>query len=110
MKHMVKFTALVCCSLAAASLFADPATGWKVGGITLGGALTVDEGNKITVNVALGAGEKLKSKQHVIVESTEQLLDIAKFMRGENCGNLKLSADGKQLLMTVQSGLALYIR
>ena len=30
MKHMVKFTALVCCSLAAASLFAaDPATGWK---------------------------------------------------------------------------------
>lgn len=30
MKHMVKFTALVCCSLAAVSLFAaDPATGWK---------------------------------------------------------------------------------
>ena len=29
MKHMVKFTALVCCSLAAASLFADPETGWK---------------------------------------------------------------------------------
>ena len=29
MKHMVKFTALVCCSLAAARLFADPATGWK---------------------------------------------------------------------------------
>ena len=79
-----------------------------VGGITLGGALTVHEG-KITVNVALGAGEKLKSKQHVIVESTEQL-DIAKFKRGENCGNLKLSADGTQLLMTVQSGLALYIR
>ena len=80
-----------------------------VGGITLGGALTVHEGKKITVNVALGAGEKLKSKQHVIVESTEQL-DIAKFKRGENCGNLKLSADGTQLLMTVQSGLALYIR
>lgn len=81
-----------------------------VGGITLGGALTTEhEGNKITVNVALGAGEKLKSKQHVIVESTEQL-NIAKFTRGENCGNLKLSADGKQLLMTVQSGLALYIR
>ena len=81
-----------------------------VGGITLGGALTTEhEGNKITVNVALGAGEKLKSKQHVIVESTGQL-DIAKFKRGENCGNLKLSADGKQLLMTVQSGLALYLR
>ena len=29
MKHMVKFTALVCCSLAAASLFAVPETGWK---------------------------------------------------------------------------------
>ena len=79
-----------------------------VGGITLGGALTAPEG-KITINVALGAGEKLKSKQHVIVESTEQL-DIAKFKRGENCGNLKLSADGTQLLMTVQSGLALYLR
>ena len=78
-----------------------------VGGITLGGALP--EGKKITVNVVLGAGEKLKSKQHVIVESTEQL-NIANFKRGENCGNLKLSADGKQLLMTVQSGLALYLR
>lgn len=78
-----------------------------VGGITLGCALP--KGKKITVNVALGAGEKLKSKQHVIVESTEQL-DIANFKRGENCGNLKLSADGKQLLMTVQSGLALYLR
>ena len=78
-----------------------------VGGITLVGALP--EGKKITVNVALGAGEKLKSKQHVIVESTEQL-HIANFKRGENCGNLKLSADGKQLLMTVQSGLALYLR
>ncbi len=28
MKHMVKFTALVCCSLAAASLFAEITTGW----------------------------------------------------------------------------------
>lgn len=80
-----------------------------VGGITLGGAPTLPEGKKITVNVVLGAGEKLKSKQHVIVESTEEL-NIANFKRGENCGNLKLSADRKQLLMTVQSGLALYLR
>ena len=29
MGHVSKFTALVCCTLAAAPLFADPATGWK---------------------------------------------------------------------------------
>ncbi|MBQ1345679.1 MAG: hypothetical protein IIY62_04890, partial [Kiritimatiellae bacterium] len=29
MGHVSKFTALVCCTLAAAPLFADPASGWK---------------------------------------------------------------------------------
>jgi len=88
-------------------VYHDPLT---LGGVDVGGALTIPADAVVTVNVLTDAGDKLKhGVAHVVLES-ESPLKLANFRRGTGCGSLSLSEDGTQLLMTVRVGLAVFIR
>lgn len=75
MKHVVKFTALVCCSLAAASLFADPETGWKQTGA--GTYVYVDPDNWVggDVNGIFGSDLTLAGNQTITFSQDTTLPD-----------------------------------
>ena len=69
----------------------------------------------MTVNVLLakdaqGKDLKLKGPAEHIVFTAESALVLKNFKRGTNCGPLKLSADGMQVLMSVQDGFAIIVR
>lgn len=80
-----------------------------LGGVKLGGALTIPEDKVVTVNVLADEGVSLKSGSYVVCEATAPLT-LANFKRGTKCGRLSLSDDGTQLLMTASSGLMVIIK
>lgn len=86
-----------------------------VGGVAVKGALTIPADKVVTVNVLLakdaqGKDLKLKGPAQHVVFAAESPLTLANFKRGTNCGPLKLSADGMQVLMSVQDGFAIIVR
>ena len=80
-----------------------------LGGVKLGGALTIPAGKVVTVNVLADEGVSLKSGSYVVCEATDQLT-LANFTRGTKCGRLSLSEDGTQLLMSASSGFTIFVK
>lgn len=80
-----------------------------LGGVKLGGALTIPADKVVTVNVLADEGVSLRSGSYVVCEATAPLT-LANFKRGTKCGRLSLSDDGTQLLMTASSGLMVIIK
>ncbi|MGN0855692.1 MAG: hypothetical protein ACI4R9_09275 [Kiritimatiellia bacterium] len=81
-----------------------------VGRVDVAGGVAFAEGRKVTVNILLDEGIKLRGgRTHVVLTSTQPLA-LASLRRGSGCGRLSLSEDNLQLLMCVSDGLCLVIR
>ena len=80
-----------------------------LGGVKLGGALTIPADKVVTVNVLADEGVSLKSGSYVVCEATAPL-PLANFKRGTKCGRLSLSEDHTQLLMTASAGIMVIIK
>ena len=94
----------------AASLNLVCKDGETLGAVEVDGVLTIPADKRITVNVLKPEDGNLKSGVTHTVLTSATALSRDNFARGTNCGPLKLSADGRHLLMTVNTGFAVIVR